>query len=33
MQTGIDIDYIAIVISIAIVTSFALYRHLIRNQN
>lgn len=33
MQTGIDISYIAIVISIAIVTSFAIYRHLIRNRN
>ena len=33
IQTGIDISYIAIVISIAIIISFALYRHLIRNQN
>ena len=33
MQTGIDVSYIAIAISIAIVTSFAIYRHLIRNRN
>lgn len=33
MQTGIDISYIAIAISIAVITSFALYRHLIRNRN
>lgn len=32
MQTGIDISYIAIAILIAIVISFALYRHLIRNR-
>lgn len=33
MQTGIDINYIVIAISIAVVASFALYRHLIRNRN
>ena len=33
MQTGIEIDYIVIAISIAVVASFALYCHLIRNQN
>lgn len=33
MQTGIDISYIVIAISIAIITSFALYRHFIHNRN